>query len=126
MSVKAIFGRNLKHYRKEKKLSQEQLSENVNITVKHLSEIERGIVFASASLIEKLAENLEIPVFAFFLTDNSIYYENIMLDRIEKAIIQNIEHTMDNIKKGVPTKNILNGEHTADSYQITTFAHKDS
>jgi len=100
MNVKGVFGKNLKYYRKEKKLSQEQLSENVDITVKHLSEIERGIVFASARLIEKLAENLEIPIFAFFLTDNTIYYDKIMLARIEKEIIQNIEYTMNNIKKG--------------------------
>jgi transcriptional regulator with XRE-family HTH domain len=108
MNVKGIFGKNLKYYRKEKKLSQEQLSENVDITVKHLSEIERGIVFASANLMEKLAENLNIPIFAFFLTDNSIYYDNIMLSRIEKEIIQNIEYTMSYIKKGVFNKPSLN------------------
>ncbi|MCL2186803.1 MAG: helix-turn-helix transcriptional regulator [Treponema sp.] len=101
MTVKSIFGKNLKNYRKEKKLSQEQLSENVDITVKHLSEIERGIVFASSGLIEKLAENLGIPIFAFFLTDDSIYYDNIMLTRIEKTIIRNIEYAIDNIKKGI-------------------------
>jgi transcriptional regulator with XRE-family HTH domain len=100
MNVKGVFGKNLKYFRKGKKLSQEQLSENVEITVKHLSEIERGIVFASAGLIDKLAENLDIPIFAFFLTDNTIYYDNIMLARIEKEIIQNIEYTMNNIKKG--------------------------
>ena len=100
MNVKGVFGKNLKYYRKEKKLSQEQLSENVDITVKHLSEIERGIVFASAGLMEKLAKNLDIPIFAFFLTDNTIYYDNIMLARIEKEIIQNIENTMNNIKNG--------------------------
>lgn len=100
MNVKGVFGANLKFYRKEKKLSQEQLSEKVDITVKHLSEIERGIVFASAGLLEKLAENLDVPVFAFFLTGNGIYYDNIMLDRIEKMIIQNVEQTMNNIKKG--------------------------
>jgi len=104
MNVKGIFGKNLKYYRKEKQLSQEQLSENVDITVKHLSEIERGIVFASAGLMEKLADNLEIPIFAFFLTENSIYYDNIMLDRIEKAVIHNIECTMENIKKGIFNK----------------------
>ncbi|MCL2277040.1 MAG: helix-turn-helix domain-containing protein [Treponema sp.] len=99
MNVKAIFGKNLKYFRKEKKLSQEQLSEKVDITVKHLSEVERGIVFASSSLMEKLSEKLGIPIFAFFLTDNGIYYDNIMLARIEKEIINNIESTMDNIKK---------------------------
>ena len=106
MSVKGIFGKNLKYYRKERKLSQEQLSENVDITVKHLSEIERGIVFASAGLMEKLAENLNIPIFAFFLTDNSIYYDNMMLTRIEKAIIQNIGCTMDNIRKDIFNKSL--------------------
>jgi transcriptional regulator with XRE-family HTH domain len=104
MNVKGVFGKNLKYYRKEKKLSQEQLSENVDITVKHLSEIERGIVFASAGLIDKLSKNLDIPIFAFFLTDNTIYYDNIMLARIEKEIIQNIENTMINIKKGTFNK----------------------
>ncbi|MCL2213597.1 MAG: helix-turn-helix domain-containing protein [Treponema sp.] len=104
MNVKGVFGKNLKHFRKERKLSQEQLSENVEITVKHLSEIERGIVFASANLMDKLAENLDIPIFAFFLSDNSIYYDNIMLNRIEKEIIQNIEQAMNNIKKGIFNK----------------------
>ena len=108
MNVKGIFGKNLKYYRKEKKLSQEQLSENVDITVKHLSEIERGIVFASASLMEKLAESLNMPIFVFFLTDNSIYYNNIMLERIEKTIIQNIEYTMGNIKNNIFNKSFIN------------------
>ena len=104
MNVKATFGKNLKFYRKEKKLSQERLAEKVGITVKHLSEIERGIVFASAGLMDKLAENLDVPIFAFFLTDNSIYYNEIMLARIEKVIIQNIENTMDNIKNNIVNK----------------------
>jgi len=104
MNVKGIFGKNLKYYRKGKKLSQEQLSEKVDITVKHLSEIERGIVFASAGLIEKLAKNLNIPIFVFFLTDNSVYYDNIMLTRIEKTIIENIEYTMDTIRNGILNK----------------------
>jgi len=53
-----------------------------------------------------LAENLDIPVFAFFLTDNNIYYDNLMLNRIEKAIIQNIGYTMNNIKNGIFNKPI--------------------
>jgi len=86
MNVKGIFGKNLKYYRKGKNLSQERLSENVDITVKHLSEIERGIVFASANLMEKLAENLDIPIFTFFLTDNSIYYKALCLIELRKQL----------------------------------------
>jgi len=54
--------------------------------------------------MEKLAENLYIPFFAFFLIDDSIYYDKVMLTRIETTIIQNIEHTMDNIKNGILSK----------------------
>jgi transcriptional regulator with XRE-family HTH domain len=100
MNVKTVFGSNLKQYRKEKRLSQEQLSEKLDISVKHLSEIERGIVFASAGLLEKLAENLDIPLFAFFLTKSSVYYDKVMLDRIEKTIVQSIGQTMQEIKQG--------------------------
>jgi len=104
MDVKGVFGANLKHYRKERNLSQEQLSEKVNISAKHLSEIERGIVFASAGLIGKFAESLDIPIVAFFLTDDNIYYDKVMLDKIKNEIIQNVEQTMNNIKKGVFSK----------------------
>jgi transcriptional regulator with XRE-family HTH domain len=100
MNVKTVFGLNLKQYRKEKNLSQEQLAEKADISVKHLSEIERGIVFASAGLLKKLAESLEVPVFAFFLTGNSVYYDTVMLNRIEKTIIQSIGQTMQEIKLG--------------------------
>jgi transcriptional regulator with XRE-family HTH domain len=100
MNIKTVFGSNLKQYRKAKNLSQEQLSEKVDISVKHLSEIERGIVFASAGLLEKLAESLDIPVFAFFLTGNSVYYDTIMLNRIEQTIVQSIGQAMQEIKQG--------------------------
>jgi transcriptional regulator with XRE-family HTH domain len=98
MNVKTVFGSNLKRYRKEKSLSQEQLSEKVGISVKHLSEIERGLVFASAGLLEKLSGSLDIPVFAFFLTGNSVYYDTIMLDKIEEMIIPSIQQTIQKIK----------------------------
>ena len=67
MNVKSYFGENLKRYRKEKQLSQEQLSEKVDISVKHLSAIERGLTFVSAKLLEKLSESLKTPVFLFFI-----------------------------------------------------------
>jgi transcriptional regulator with XRE-family HTH domain len=51
MDIKVIFGENLKFYRKTKHLSQEQLSEKVDISVKHLSSIERGSNFISSDLL---------------------------------------------------------------------------
>ena len=95
MELKAFFGANLKRYRKEKRLSQEQLSEKVDISVKHLSKIERGLTFVSADLLEKLSEQLEIPVARLFCKSNEkIYDDNVyqLFDRIsEKHLIKALE-----------------------------------
>jgi len=55
MGVKSVFGANLKLYSKAKRLSQKQLSEKANISVKHLSYIERGMNFVSADLLENVS-----------------------------------------------------------------------
>jgi len=72
MDVKSIFGENLRLYRRAKKLSQGQLSKRVDISVKHLSSLERGLAFVSADLLEKLAGSVEIPVFYFFVTEKKM------------------------------------------------------
>ena len=68
MSVKKLFGNNLHSYRKLRGFSQEQLAEKLNISVKHLSTLETGKVFASADLIEKLSDILEVSISALFYT----------------------------------------------------------
>ena len=49
-TIPQLFGRNVRKYRKARKLTQEQLSEKLEISQKHLSIIETGTQFASASL----------------------------------------------------------------------------
>jgi transcriptional regulator with XRE-family HTH domain len=103
MGIKGVFGSNLKRYRKEKKLSQEQLSENAGISTKHLSKIERGLTFVSADLLEKLSENLDIPIAQFFCAKNeNIFDDNILkkFDRItEKHLIRAMECIKSEIRK---------------------------
>lgn len=60
-SVPKLFGRNVRKFRKAARLTQEQLSERLGISQKHLSTIETGTQFASAQLIEKISNELEIP-----------------------------------------------------------------
>jgi len=103
MEIKALFGLNLKRFRKEKHLSQDQLSEKVDISVKHLSKIERGLTFVSADLLDKLSFNLEVSIARLFCTDNeNIYDDNILekLDRItEKHLIRAMEGIKGDIRK---------------------------
>jgi len=98
MEIKNIFGENLKFYRKTKRLSQEQLSEKVNISVKHLSSIERGLNFVSADLLEKLALSVGVPVFHFFIEKREITYSDAMLDTIENIIEKQLIKSIEDIK----------------------------
>jgi transcriptional regulator with XRE-family HTH domain len=84
MGIKAVFGENLKYYRRKRQLSQEQLAEKADITPKHLSAIETGAAFVSAALLEKLTRILNISASALFYSaeeqsaDDSLY----AIDRI--------------------------------------------
>jgi transcriptional regulator with XRE-family HTH domain len=98
MDIKSIFGENLKFYRKEKHLSQEQLSEKVDISIKHLSSIERGLTFVSSDLLEKLAISIEVPVFYFFVNNREIIYNDSMLNIIDKIIEKQLIRTIEEIK----------------------------
>jgi len=103
MDVKLIFGKNLKFFRKAKKMTQGQLSKKVDISVKHLSALERGLAFVSADLLEKLASSVEVPVFCFFVNDKKIiynerevFYSDAMLETIDKTVEK---HLMQSVKK---------------------------
>jgi len=98
MDTKAIFGKNLKFYRKAKKLSQNQLSEKVDISVKHLSSIERGLTFVSADLLEKLAISVDVPIFYFFVDENDVFCNDVMLNTIDKIIENNLTKIINEIK----------------------------
>ena len=101
MKIKSLFGENLKFYRKTKKLSQEQLSEKLKISVKHLSSIERGLTFVSADLLEKLATTIKIPIYYFFIDDKNLLLNNTMLNKIDRIIEKNLIKTIEEIKNDI-------------------------
>ena len=105
MEIKSIFGENLKFYRKAKKLSQEQLSEKVEISVKHLSSIERGLTFVSADLLGKLAASVDVPTFYFFVNKREIIYDESMLNTIDKIIEKQLYIAIEEIKSKIRKNN---------------------
>jgi transcriptional regulator with XRE-family HTH domain len=86
MHIKAIFGSNLKFYRKQRKLSQEQLAEELGITSKHLSTIETGTTFVSAELLEKLTEKLNVSASALFYSVEEKSIDNSFLNKVDQII----------------------------------------
>jgi len=104
MEIKTLFGRNLKRYRKEIHLSQEQLSEKVDISVKHLSKIERGLTFISADLLEKISINLGVSAARLFCSENENINENI-LEKFERITEKHLIRAIEGIKGDIRLEN---------------------
>jgi transcriptional regulator with XRE-family HTH domain len=98
MGIKAIFGANLKHYRKRKDLSQEQLAEMVNITPKHLSTIETGTTFVSAELLERITATLHVSASALFYTVTENMTDESLFGRIDEIIEKELLKTSESIR----------------------------
>jgi transcriptional regulator with XRE-family HTH domain len=66
VSLAAVFGANVRHYRKAKKLTQADLAEAVRLSPEMISQIERGVAAPSFATIERLAEVLGVPEVVLF------------------------------------------------------------
>lgn len=71
MNLRQIFSKNIKFYRTQNNLSQQQLAEQCNTATNYISEIETGRKFPSIEMIEKLSNILKVPAWAFLYTDSS-------------------------------------------------------
>jgi len=98
MELKILFGLNLKRYRKKMHLSQEQLSEKVNISVKHLSKIERGLTFVSSDLLEKMSINLDVSVARLFCAENENIYDDNVYKKFDRIAEKHLIRAMEGIK----------------------------
>jgi transcriptional regulator with XRE-family HTH domain len=66
MTLKQIFIKNLKDFRKKEGLSQMQLAEYCGISSGYIAEIEIGKKFPSISVIEKIAAILKVEPYLLF------------------------------------------------------------
>ncbi len=65
-STKELLGARIKELRKIRGLTQDKLSQKVNIDPKHLSRIAVGGSFPSLDTLDKLANVLKVDLSAFF------------------------------------------------------------
>jgi transcriptional regulator with XRE-family HTH domain len=86
MNVKKIFGENLKYYRKQKDLTQEEFAELIGIGVAHVGNLERGEKFISAELLEEISKKLEVSPSNLFYSPEFDLIGNNGLDKIDKII----------------------------------------
>lgn len=57
-----LLGQNIKKYREQKKLSQNQLAELVELSREHIGSVEIGNDFLSLRKLFEIADILEVPV----------------------------------------------------------------
>jgi transcriptional regulator with XRE-family HTH domain len=98
MSIKAIFGSNVKYFRKQRHFSQEQLAERLNISPKHLSTIETGAAFVSAELLEKLTDIFHVSASVLFYSVEEKSLDDSLLGKIDQIIDKELLRTAESIK----------------------------
>jgi transcriptional regulator with XRE-family HTH domain len=99
MTLKQIFIRNLKEFRKKEGISQMKLAEYCNTSLGYIGEIEIGRKFPSTDMIEKIAAVLRIEPYHFFKsrTEDSSYFD------IEKEYIRLPYSAKKQIQKQIKT-----------------------
>ena len=93
--IKKQFGKNLKHYRELKNLTQEQLAEKIEMNVRSLSFIECGTNFVTAKTLEKICKILEISPKQLFDFDYPAKQTQDLKNEITGLINTNIEKLND-------------------------------
>lgn len=73
--LKIIFSINLKYYRIEKNITQSELAEKVNLSIKFISDLERGIFGPSIDTLVEIAKALNIEPYLFLKYDKT--HENV-------------------------------------------------
>ena len=89
MNIKKTLGEKIKRLRKQKKLTQEQLAELIDIAPKNLSKIERGANFVTAETLGKLLVALNTTTEKLFSNDNI---------KEKNELISDIYSMVDNLK----------------------------
>ena len=98
MDAKTLLGTNLRKQRKLNHLTQEELSEKLGITTKHLGVIERGEAFCSADFLDKAASTLNVSIATLFYNEEENNGSESFLARIDSIVDEELLKATKNIK----------------------------
>ncbi len=70
MNILEVFGKNLRKYRTERKLSQEKFAEMCELHRTYISDVERAQRSISLGNVQKIADALKIETYKLFLEDS--------------------------------------------------------
>lgn len=99
-----LFGSNLRKYRKAHALSQEELAEAAEVSVKHIGALESGSSFISAELLETFCDVLNVSPHLFFVDESSSVLAPVALIQVEQIIRGRMNQTASTICQEVRQK----------------------
>lgn len=107
MDIKKQLGYKIKRLRQKKGLTQEQLAEMADISIRALSGIEIGETFMSAQTMEKILSCLNVSVDELFTAEHLKPTED-LINEIESIInnVKNDREKIENIYKVVKAINL--------------------
>lgn len=65
-----MLGNRIRELRKSESLTMQELADKVGVTQGYISQIERGLIDPSLSVVRKISEVLEVPIISLFADDN--------------------------------------------------------
>lgn len=65
-TLRTRFGRNLRLFRMQREMTQEDFAEKIDVCVEFVSNIERGVNAPSFDTLERIEMVLDIPIARFF------------------------------------------------------------
>lgn len=84
MGIKSLLGKKIKEIRLQKGLTQEELSEQVNISQRALSGIETGMNFLTAETLDKIVSVLNVGYDELFFVEHLKSTDDLVLELIDK------------------------------------------
>lgn len=95
--IKDTVGRNIKHFRFHRQLSQSDLAERADISIAFLSNIERGNKFPYPDTLSKLAKGLEIEVYELFKPEIIPDESKDLVERLTADVRRGMIQTLDEV-----------------------------
>ena len=100
-TIENYFSGNVRRFRKEKQMTQEQLAEAVGISLRHMSDIERCDVFPAPDKIERIAQALQVPSYCLFLPSDLSKAELILDTELKPILEEELQKALESTLKRI-------------------------
>jgi transcriptional regulator with XRE-family HTH domain len=93
--LRALLGKRIQFYRKQRQLSQAALAEKADISITFLSKIERGLKYPTSDTLSGITNGLGVEVCELFQQDETPAEHRSLFERFKIDITKNVLETLE-------------------------------